>query len=147
MRQPGHKPGQDAKNQWRDAHVMTVVIRETGERRTLSYPDPVTGVDWVEDLIVNSGAVGDYVDYDAAADVYVMGQDDYVWWDEYIRQALEDEDELYHLRRVHGDLVDRIVREEWDKISANDYDTHHLANRRAIERLRALRQDDEEEGR
>jgi hypothetical protein len=119
---------------------MTVVIRETGERRELSYPDPVTGVDWVEDLIVNSGAVGAYVEYDAKADVYVMGQDDCIWWAEYIRQALEDEDELYHLRRVHGDLVDRIVCEEWDKIGANDYDNHHVANQRAIERLRELGQ-------
>jgi hypothetical protein len=118
--------------------MMSVVIRETGERRTLSCVDPATGVDWAGELIGNSGAVGDYVDYDSAAGVYVMSHDDYIWWAEYIRQALEDEDELRHLRRVLGDLVDRIVCEEWAAISSTDYDTHHGANQRAIERLRAL---------
>lgn len=118
--------------------MMQVVIRETGERRALSYIDPATQTDWVRELIGGSGAIGNYIEHDAKAGVYVMSRDDYAWWAEYIRLAQQDEDELYCLRRVLGDLVDRIVREEWAAISSTDYDTHHGANQRAIARVREL---------
>ena len=116
--------------------MMKIVIRETGERKTLSLIDPATGVDWVQDLIGNSGAIGDYIHYDDEADAYVMSQGDYEWWEEYIRLAQRDDDELRRLRRIYGDLADRIVASEWAGVS--DYDDHHAADRRAIERLEAL---------
>jgi hypothetical protein len=116
--------------------MMRVIIRETGERRELSYPDPVTGVDWVRELVGGSGAVGSYIEYNAAADVYVMNHDDYIWWAEYIRLAQQDEEELYCLRHKYGNIVDDIWRAEWAAINVGDYDAHHLANQRAIERVR-----------
>jgi len=118
--------------------MMQVVIRETGERRALSYVDPATRTDWVRELIGGSGAVGTYVEYDAKTDVYVMGQADYAWWAEYIKLAQQDEDTLYRLRHKYGNIVDDIWREEWAKISVGDYDAHHLANQRAIARVREL---------
>jgi hypothetical protein len=118
--------------------MMQVVIRETGERRTLSYVDPATRTDWVLELIGGSGAIGDYIEHDAKADVYVMGQADYAWWAEYIRLAQQDEDELYYLRHRYGNIVDDIWREEWAQINVGDYDAHHRANERAIARVREL---------
>jgi hypothetical protein len=118
--------------------MMQVVIRETGERRTLSYIDPATQTDWVLELIGGSGAIGDYIEHDAAADAYVMGRDDYAWWAEYIRLAQQDEDELYYLRHRYGNIVDDIWREEWAQINVGDYDAHHRANERAIARVREL---------
>lgn len=77
---------------------MYFIINETGERKELNYIDAETGVDCINDIIGNSGAVGDYITYDEDAEAYRINRDDYDWWDTYITHAQEDTEELAHLR-------------------------------------------------
>lgn len=77
---------------------MEFVINGTNERKELHYIDARTGVDCINDVIGNSGAIGDYITYDEDAGVYRINQEDYEWWDEYITYAQEDAEELARLR-------------------------------------------------
>lgn len=77
---------------------MYFLIKETGERKELHYIDADTGVDCINDIIGNSGAIGDYIIYDDEAEAYWIDQGSYNWWDEYITHAQEDEQELDRLR-------------------------------------------------
>lgn len=77
---------------------MEFVINETGERKELNYIDINTGVDCINDIIGNSGAIGDYIIYDEEAEAYRINQEGYDWWDEYITHAEEDAEELAELR-------------------------------------------------
>lgn len=77
---------------------MYFIINETGERKELNYIDAETGVDCIDDVIGNSGAIDDYIIYDDEAEAYRINQADFEWWDEYITHAQEDAEELAHLR-------------------------------------------------
>jgi hypothetical protein len=77
---------------------MEFIINGTNERKELHYIDARTGVDCINDVIGNSGAIGDYITYDEDAGVYRINQEDYEWWDEYITYAQEDAEELARLR-------------------------------------------------
>lgn len=77
---------------------MEFIINETGERKELHYIDAETGVDCINDVIGNSGAVGDYIIYDDEVEAYRIDRDSYDWWDEYITHAQEDAEELAELR-------------------------------------------------
>lgn len=93
---------------------MYFIINETGERKELNYIDAKTGVDCINDVIGNSGAIGDYIAYDQDADAYRINRDDYDWWDTYITHAQEDAEELARLREE----LDR--RDEYTGRSAID---------------------------
>lgn len=77
---------------------MKFLINETGELQELHYIDEKTGVDCIDDVIGNSGAIGDYITYDEDDEAYRINQADYDWWDTYITQAQEDAEKLARLR-------------------------------------------------
>lgn len=77
---------------------MEFIINETNERKALHYIDARTGVDCINDVIGNSGAIGDYIIYDEDAEAYRIDQAGYDWWAEYITHAQEDAEELARLR-------------------------------------------------
>lgn len=73
---------------------MYFIINETGERKELHYIDTKTGGDRINDVIGNSGAIGDYIIYDDEAEAYRISLADYEWWAEYIAaHAQEGADE------------------------------------------------------
>lgn len=55
---------------------MKFIINETGKQEELSIIDTKTGMDWSNDLIGNSGAVGQYIEYDDVEDAYRINQYD-----------------------------------------------------------------------
>lgn len=81
---------------------MEFIINETGERKELHYIDAETGVDCINDVIGNSGAIGDYIqediDEDTLRSTYRINKADFEWWEEYITHAQEDAEELARLR-------------------------------------------------
>lgn len=117
---------------------MEFIINGTNERKELHYIDARTGVDCINDVIGNSGAIGDYITYDEDAGVYRINQEDYEWWDEYITQAQEDAEELARLREEFDQrdeytgqyAIDGIVSRNYAPI---DMDAEHSEWQRVFE--------------
>ena len=103
---------------------MEFIINETGKLEELTIIDPQTGMDWSNDLIGNSGAVGQYIQYDDAEDAYRINQEDFDWWAEYISMYKRYQDELASLKEQYGaDAInDVLVRPELSL--SNDYNAH-----------------------
>lgn len=100
---------------------MYFIINETGERKELHYIDAKTGVDCINDVVGNSGAIGDYIIYDDDAEAYRINQDSYDWWDEYITHAQEDAEELAQLREELDQRDEYTGQSAIDDIIARDY--------------------------
>lgn len=120
---------------------MEFIINGTNERKELHYIDARTGVDCINDVIGNSGAIGDYITYDEDAGVYRINQEDYEWWDEYITYAQEDAEELARLREELDQrdeytgqyAIDGIVSRNYAPI---DMDAEHSEWQRVFEIIR-----------
>ncbi len=113
---------------------MKFVIKETGAEKDLVYLD-VNGCELTQDILYQSGAVGDYVNYDFAREAYVIEQADYDWWADYIANAERDAAELGVLLDTYGPEVWWIVNVEIG--GGVDYTDHHAAYQRAFKRIRA----------
>lgn len=114
---------------------MKMIINETGEHKTLSIIDQATGVDWANDLIGNSGAIGEYINYDEDAEAYRIDHDNYDWWADYIDTLEADEAELAGLRENYdSDTIQAALNEAFAGI--NDYDDHHGAYQAAFAAIR-----------
>lgn len=97
---------------------MTVLIKETGKKAELTISSRKTGLDWSNDLIGSSGAIGQYINYDAECDAYRISQDDYDWWTNYIEMYTRYETELGSLIEQYGeDAVPELTL-------GDDYDNH-----------------------
>lgn len=115
---------------------MKFVINETGKHEELSIIDTKTGMDWINDLIGNSGAVGQYIEYDDAEDAYRINQEDFDWWSEYIAMYERYQEELDSLKAQYGsDAVDDIISrsELW---LGNDYNEHERELQAQIDAIR-----------
>lgn len=80
---------------------MKFIIKETGEERELHFYRPNVAEDMVDDLIGNSGAVGDYITHIPGGD-YTISRENYKWWSEYLEMAGRWEDQLDELRARYG---------------------------------------------
>ena len=103
---------------------MTVLINETGKKAELTISSRKTGLDWSNDLIGSSGAIGQYINYDAECDAYRISQDSYDWWEHYIEMYTRYERELGSLIEQYGEdaVNDIILRPELTL--SDDYDNH-----------------------
>lgn len=100
---------------------MYFIINETGERKELHYIDSKTGVDCINDVVGNSGAIGDYIIYDADSEAYRINREDYDWWSEYITHAQEDAEELARLRDELDQRDECTGQSAIDDIISRDY--------------------------
>lgn len=120
---------------------MKFLINETDERKELCYIDAATGVDYINDTIGNSGAIGDYIIYDEDAEAYRINRADYEWWNEYITRAQEDAEELARLREeldqrdeyTGQSAIDSIISEYYAPI---DMESEHDEWKRVFEIIR-----------
>lgn len=120
---------------------MYFIINETGERKEIHYIDNETGVDCINDIIYNSGAIGDYITYDAEAEIYRISQSDFEWWEEYITHAKEDAEELARLRKeldqrdeyTGQSVIDDIISHSY---GPNDMEGEHDEWQRVFEIIR-----------
>ena len=115
---------------------MKFVINETDAREELTIIDPKTGMDWSNDLIGNSGAMGDYIHYDTGADAYRISQEDYAWWAGYVSMYGRYQDELTSLKEQYGaDAVDDIISRPELSLS-DDYNAHERELRAQLDAVR-----------
>lgn len=75
---------------------MVFVINETGEHKELHYITE-NGVDCVQDIIGNSGAIGREIKHDREEKVYRVNQADFDWWEVYLANCQKDWEELSSL--------------------------------------------------
>ena len=116
---------------------MKFIINETGKPEELTIIDSKTGMDWSSDLIGNSGAVGQYIQYDDGAEAYRINQDDFTWWSEYIAMYERCQEQLEALRDQYGsDVVDDIMNRP-DLWLSDDYSDHERELQAQIEAVRS----------
>lgn len=85
---------------------MKIKIIETGKIEELNIIDPKSGVNWINDLMGNHGALPEY---DEDSDYYLMSLNDFEWWDNLI-DAYQSADNRHH------DLLSRL-----DEKSLNNF--------------------------
>lgn len=103
---------------------MLVIIKETGERKELNCYDVNSRVDCTEEIIGNSGAVGDYIEFDDGA--YIMSEDNYNWWADYLDKWQDDQKAIDELAEEIGrdyfqDLIYSLNMDPYGP----DYNSHH----------------------
>jgi hypothetical protein len=103
---------------------MNVKIKETGKIGTLSIIDRESGVNWVQDLIGNTGALHDgRFTWSEEDNAYLVDQAEYDWWAKYIADQERTEQEVEAL----ADELDIDADIIWERIEENtggDYEDH-----------------------
>jgi|GEM_PF-2886223 len=130
--------------------AITVLIVETGKTKSLSAIDPKTGVNWISDLLGNSGVydlpvdnggVVPIADDDGPTGVYRCSKDTYDWWVEYIAGMEDTADDLDQLSEDLGeaglDANDIIQREYWSEVGGVDMEDERGQSTALIEAIRA----------
>ena len=122
---------------------MEFRIKGTNEIVELKVYDK-NGVEWTRDLIGGSGALGDYIHWDENDEIYVISQDDYDWWVNYIKEYEEGEGEFKKLKRdLHQkydweQVNDILSTEYYSQLGNDDYNSHANERRMAIEEIRRI---------
>lgn len=77
---------------------MECEIIETGEIKILNIVDRATGIEWTQDLIGNAGAITDgQFEWSDGDNAYLVSQDNYDWWEQYIGDYADTEDDIVAL--------------------------------------------------
>jgi hypothetical protein len=76
---------------------MRIIIKETGEERSLEYRD-ANGINWAADFVGNSNGINE-IDGDGRV---VMSSSDYTWWANTIQAHQRMDDELGEYRERYG---------------------------------------------
>ncbi len=86
---------------------MNVTIIETGNQGELGIIDPKSGVNWINDLMGNHGALPEY---DDETGTYKMTQEDYDWWAD-LTKRYQAADDRYHelLKHIDNDRYDELI--------------------------------------
>jgi len=118
---------------------MNIIITETNERTDLTIISD-NGVNWVADLIGNTGALrdGQFV-WSEEENAYIASQHTYDWWARYISDSEATDDEAEALAAKLG-IDEGDVRERIAEYSARwgndaDYESHR---RDAVAAMREL---------
>lgn len=77
---------------------MKIKIKETGDIVDLIINDPQTGIEWTQDLLEGDYDYieGDY-DYDDDDEINTMYEEQYLWWEDYIKRRTKAEERLYDI--------------------------------------------------
>lgn len=114
---------------------MTITIRETGEARTLSIIDRETGVNYADDIIGSSGAIGESITFlDGGG--YCADLKTVEWWEKYLAEAQTDNDALDKLRERYGAQTINDLLADLNPYGP-DYENHHAEAQKAIAEIKA----------
>jgi len=92
-----------------------------GKIKALEIIDPKTGCHWEADLIGNCDG---YDGYDDEYEMFIMTQDNFDWWENYISVEQKMQDQIYELR--HELENDDREQFEQDLIDAGDSDLDRM---------------------
>ena len=82
---------------------MQVIIKETGNRETLTLIDHKSGCDWVQDLIGDHDALGRQFVFNAEQDAWEVSQADYDWWARVIFRMQKLDDRIERISQMDTD--------------------------------------------
>lgn len=108
---------------------MNVKIAETGKIETLGIIDSKSGVNWVQDLIGNTGALhdGQFV-WSEDDNAYIATQGTFDWWAKYISDSNSTDEEVAELAGKLGISESVILDRIADHMAGvNDYEDHRKA--------------------
>jgi len=115
---------------------MDVKIKETGKIESLGIIDRSSGVNWVTDLIGNTGALSDgQFAWSEEDNAYITDQDTYDWWAEYISDTEQTESDVTETAEKLG-IDESVIWERIHNDVGNDYDDHRSSALRAIEEIK-----------
>ena len=111
---------------------MKFEINGTGEEKELTLTDQ-NGVDWAEEIIGNSGAIGDYIKPNSYSGLYEIDQDNFDWWVTYFDDYKVDSIAIDELKEAicekYSDLeLEEILEDFGNLISeaySSNYEEHH----------------------
>jgi len=117
---------------------MRIKIKETGEIKGLSIIDPENGVDWIADLV---GSGSETYEYNEENDYYLMGQNDYDWWVEYIDEYESDQAEINSLSESlaekHGwEKANEIMEQFHQALDPHTFDDGHKIKQETLKAFR-----------
>ena len=123
--------------------AMRIKIQETGEVMGLSIIDTDNGVDWILDLIGNSG---DDYEYDQDVEATIMTQEAYDFWVEYIKHFGADKEEIealeaaihakYHADDEGNSQAQEIINELYAEMEPNDMTDEHMRKQAGMKLIR-----------
>lgn len=99
---------------------MLFKIKETGETKELEIYN--NGIEWTKDLLGNNGALM----FDNEIEEYIMSEEDFSWWEEYINQYNSDEEEMEEVIEMYDITMDELkerINEALEGI--NDLEDEH----------------------
>ena len=106
-----------------------------GEVKELNIYDD-NGINWVADLIGDS--LSRY-HRDEKMEMFVMPEDDYNWWDEYISNYNADAKEIENLKREYDISTDEMNELLIEALQYTDMGYHHCAKQQLFDRIREER--------
>lgn len=110
---------------------MNVIIKETGEVKSLSIIDPKTKINYVSDFIGNAGGFvnGDFV-FDEETGSYQSTQANFDWWNRVVSDNQALGDRIFELTSEHGgDVVADVV----NSVGSIDLEDHAFQVSRALD--------------
>lgn len=117
---------------------MQIIIKETGELKNLSLIDRKTGLDYLIDVIGDSGELWDSTwrvgsfRYDEERDAYICSRDVYEWWRDWVEDYDAMEDRIEALIEEHGEDA---VNEAIDGVRPVDIEDAVIATNRALDEV------------
>ena len=75
---------------------MKLKIKETGEIKTLTLIDPLTGCDWAQELLEDNFAG---LTYDNVTGMYLIDKEEFDWWEPRIRSYQIEDNNYYASQR------------------------------------------------
>lgn len=103
---------------------MNIKIAESGQHEVLRITDE-TGVNWVQDLIGNTGALHDgQFTWSDENDAYLTNQATYDWWAKYIAGCNATDAEIDTLASELDISANIIWRRIQEATNDHDYDSH-----------------------
>ena len=82
--------------------MMNIIIKETGAHENLSIIDLDNGVDWINDLVGNTGAFDREFSERNDDGEHIVAQEDYDWWREVVDGLQAAHDRIHELKIEHG---------------------------------------------
>jgi len=107
---------------------MKILINN--EIKTLEITNPETGCNWEQDLIGNANG---FDGYDDEKELYIMTQDTYDWWDNYIKTEQDLQNRASELKNtLDNDDAEKFEQELIDA-SDNDMEMMQASQKEIIE--------------
>jgi hypothetical protein len=106
-----------------------------GEVKELNIYDD-NGVNWVADLIGNCKLWSEF-EKDEETELFKMSEDEFKWWDQYIKDYEADETEEKEIKQEYGISTEEMNQRMADALQYTEMSYHHYDKQKLFAEIRA----------